>query len=706
MRHGRVFGMLASAGVLAFPVQVTAPVQPGRGLAVGPAAPETAGERRVALVIGNSAYLNSPLKNPVNDARAMALALQGCGFSVTKLENARRVEMRQALRDFASHIDHGGVGLFYFAGHGMAVKGRNYLIPVDADIQSDDEVEDQALGADAVTGKMEAAKNRVNVIILDACRNNPFASASRSGAHGLAQMDAPAGSFIAYATAPGSTAADGAGANGLYTQYLLRAMTEPGLKLEEVFKRVRIGVKEASADQQVPWDSSSMTGDFYFKAGAGAAPAAPEPVPAGAPAARKGDDLLREAMAAYTGRGGTRNLQDALLLFIQAADLENPEAQGRLGAMYAFGIGTPINPVQAVAYFRKAADQGNPQGENGLGLACLGNLPGCGLEKDEAKAFEWFARAARQEYPYGLRNLALCYAGGFGVARDEGRALMNYRKAVATALAQLDQGDPGIPFLLGVLYETGGGVEKDAVQAAAWYRKAADQGEPRSQVRLGLMYQQGLGVAKDPVQAARWFRAAADQGFPEGEFDLGVSLERGEGLAKDAAEALAWYRKAAEHGQAMAEYDLGAHFYNGTGVPQEYRTAVAWYRKAVDQGNPQAEFDLGVCYYLGQGVVQDFAEATRLYRLAADHGYAIAQNNLGFCYQNGQGVGRDPVAAFAWYQKAADQGLPLAERNLGTLYESGTGVGKDLAQAKLYYQKAAAQGDADASKALARLGSR
>jgi len=340
MRHRRVFSMLVSVSALALAVQAPAPsvaAAPGRGLAVTPAAPEVSRERRVALVIGNSAYRSSPLKNPVNDARAMASALRDCGFEVTKLENARRLEMRQALRDFAAHIEHGGVGLFYFAGHGMAVKGRNYLVPVDADIQSDDEVEDQALAADAVTGKMEAAKNRVNVIILDACRNNPFASASRSGRQGLAQMDAPAGSFIAYATAPGSTAADGAGANGLYTQYLLRAMAEPGLKLEEVFKRVRIGVKQASSDRQVPWDSSSMTGDFYFKGTAAPAPAAPGPAPA-APA-RPGDDLLRRAMAAYTGQGGTRSLQDALLLFIQAADLGDVRQRDRHAGQPGPGVG-------------------------------------------------------------------------------------------------------------------------------------------------------------------------------------------------------------------------------------------------------------------------------------------------------------------------------------------------------------------------------
>jgi uncharacterized caspase-like protein len=221
-------------------------------------------EPRVALVIGNSAYASSPLRNPVNDARAIAKSLKEMGFEVTLKENATQSAMRQAIRSFGDQLARGGVGLFYFAGHGMQVKGRNFLIPTNADIDAEDEIEDQAVDGNLVLAKMESARNRLNIMILDACRNNPFARKFRSAASGLAQMDAPSGTLIAFATAPGSVASDGTGSNGLYTEHLLKHMATPGLPVEQLFKRVRIDVTRDTKDKQIPWESSSLKGDFFF----------------------------------------------------------------------------------------------------------------------------------------------------------------------------------------------------------------------------------------------------------------------------------------------------------------------------------------------------------------------------------------------------------------------------------------------------------
>jgi len=223
-----------------------------------------AGEQRIALVIGNSQYKDSPLPNPVNDARAIAKALSGSGFKVTKKENTGQKEMQVALREFGDALKNGGVGLFYYAGHGMQVKGRNFLIPVDAQIQREDEVAYNSVDAGQVLDKMEAANNRLNIVILDACRNNPFARSFRSGSAGLAQMDAPVGTLIAFATAPGSVASDGGGQNGLYTQHLLHSMQKPGVKIEDVFKNVRASVRKDSGGKQIPWESTSLEGDFVF----------------------------------------------------------------------------------------------------------------------------------------------------------------------------------------------------------------------------------------------------------------------------------------------------------------------------------------------------------------------------------------------------------------------------------------------------------
>ena len=235
------------------------------GAFAAPAAGTATGEKRLALVVGNADYPNAPLRNPVNDARDLAAALSDSGFEVIRLENANLRQMRTAVREFGDRLkQQRGVGLFYFAGHGMQLKGRNFLIPVGAQIEREDEIEFEGLDANLVLEKLDAAGNRFNIVILDACRNNPFARAFRSTAQGLAQMDAPSGTVIAFATAPGSVASDGPGRNGLYSQHLVEFVARPGLKIEDVFKQVRAAVRRDSSGQQVPWESTSLEGDFYF----------------------------------------------------------------------------------------------------------------------------------------------------------------------------------------------------------------------------------------------------------------------------------------------------------------------------------------------------------------------------------------------------------------------------------------------------------
>jgi hypothetical protein len=256
------------------------------------ARPSAAAEPRTALVIGNGSYAEAPLNNPVNDARDMAFALKQVGFDVIPGENLTRADMLRAIEDFGNRLKRGGVGLFYFAGHGMQVKGENYLIPVQAKIQKELDVEVEAVQLARVLNEIDAAKNRLNVVILDACRNNPFARSFRSGSRGLGSVEAPTGTLIAYATSPGNTASDGIGRNGLYTEGLLSAMRTPGLKIEDVFKLVRTQVRQKSGGNQIPWESSSVEGDFYFIPANGAAPA---PTPATLPPVARREDQEQPA---------------------------------------------------------------------------------------------------------------------------------------------------------------------------------------------------------------------------------------------------------------------------------------------------------------------------------------------------------------------------------------------------------------------------
>lgn len=219
---------------------------------------------RTALVIGNSAYPDAPLRNPSNDANAVADELKRLSFSVDLQINAKRDAMENALRSFSANLaKNRGIGLFYFAGHGLQLDWRNFLVPVDAHLDTADDVMRQTVEIGNLLRSLGKVGNPMNIVVLDACRDNPFGSDQRTG-KGLSQMDAPIGTLLAYATAPGNVASDGSGKNGLYTENLVREMATPDAKIEDVFKRVRLSVRRSSQGQQIPWESTSLEEDFYF----------------------------------------------------------------------------------------------------------------------------------------------------------------------------------------------------------------------------------------------------------------------------------------------------------------------------------------------------------------------------------------------------------------------------------------------------------
>ena len=276
MRRGSLTGRLALSLTIAASILVSA---------VTVSAQASREEQRTALVIGNSTYRETPLRNPVNDARAMGKTLGALGFTVLAHENANKRTMEAAIIEFGRRLAEGGVGFFYYAGHGLQVRGRNYLVPVDADIDSEAITRIAAVDVDLLLEQMAEAKNRVNIVILDACRNNPFERKLRGASRGLAAVDAARGTLVAYATAPGSVAADGDGSNGLYTEELLQALQVPGLKVEEVFKRVRVNVANRSKGSQTPWESSSLTGDLIVNVTVNVTPVVAAATPTPAPTA-------------------------------------------------------------------------------------------------------------------------------------------------------------------------------------------------------------------------------------------------------------------------------------------------------------------------------------------------------------------------------------------------------------------------------------
>jgi len=220
---------------------------------------------RFALIIGNAKYTDfPPLRNTLSDAKSIDKALRDLGFETQLLLDADQIGMEKSIEKFGETLKKGGVGLFYYAGHGIQFKNQNFLIPANANIKSSSNLRYKSVNLAQVLDAMDNAGNDINIVIIDACRNNPLPAEKRSATRGLARMDSPKGTLIAYATSPGKTAEDGSGKNGTYTKYLLKALQIQDIPIEITFRRVREGVDKETRGTQTPWESSSIVGDFIM----------------------------------------------------------------------------------------------------------------------------------------------------------------------------------------------------------------------------------------------------------------------------------------------------------------------------------------------------------------------------------------------------------------------------------------------------------
>ena len=590
---------------------------------------------RVALVVGNDAYTSqNVLQNAVNDARSVAAALEEVGFTVTKVENATRAQLAAALGRFAGRLQGDDVALFYFAGHGMQVDQANYLIPTDYAGQTADEVQLNAFSAVQVEGLLRRA--RVAMLVLDACRNNPYRGFRASGG-GLAAMEAR-GTLIAFAAGAGEFAADAAPgeANGLFTAKLVEALRVPGLTATALFQQVRREVYSASQETQFPAVYDQLLSDFVFRPGDPPPPPPPPPPP-----------LERESLFWQSV------LQMDTVPAYEEYEREYPDgsyvglSRIRRAALSGDVVPPPDVAQLDVAQLRQIAGQGDAPAQTELGERYEDGRDG--VQQDYGMAVSWFRRAADQGFAAGQAALGVMYLTGGGVAQDYGEAVTWYRRAA-------EQGFASGQHSLGFMYSNGRGVAQDYGEAVTWYRRAAEQGDALGQTDLGFMYADGRGVAQDYGEAVTWYRRAAEQGYALGQYNLGFMYADGRGVAQDDGEAVRWYRRAAEQGYALGQYNLGFMYADGRGVAQDYGEAVRWYRRAAEQGHASGQANLGFMYSNGRGVRQDDGEAVRWYRRAAEQGQDIAQYNLGLMYENGRGVRQDRQEAARWFRLAADQG--------------------------------------------------
>jgi tetratricopeptide (TPR) repeat protein len=522
-----------------------------------------AAAERVALIVGNSNYRFAPrLANPRNDAADMAQLLRGLGFDVIEAVDVGRRALEDALAAFNRKLTGSKLAVFFYAGHGLQVGGRNYLVPVDGRLAKEADLSLEAVDLNTILEQMERDR-RANLVFLDACRDNQLAVPMAAPAarpppvltRGLAPVGASIGTLIAFATQPGNVALDGDGRNSPFTSALLKRLRTPGLDISGVMKLVRADVFAATGERQVPWDHSSLIGDVVLVPGnsrpaavAAATPPAPPPaisvappVPpaasppqhasagAGAPAppdigahiAALAAIQCRHMTEAETAiaecdrvaadpyardkpinvRGVHRNIisRDAIRICADAVR-HNPQ---HARSMYQFGraLYAAKDYAKALVTYNAAVNLGSVEATTEMGrMAFFGH----GLPQNIALALDLFRKAAAQGDPSANKNIGFMYHKGHGVQADVRMALAWYEKAPH---------HPTVMNNLGVLYEEGAGVPKNPVKARALYEKAVAGGEEAAMNNLAIMYENGITVARDLRKARLLYEMADKLGY-------------------------------------------------------------------------------------------------------------------------------------------------------------------------------------------------
>jgi uncharacterized protein len=476
------------------------------GFLIGPASASD----RIALVLGNSKYQSVPkLDNPSNDAADFAAKLREIGFDVIEQRDATRDGMANAVREFADRIQSAKVALFFYAGHGLQMAGENYLLPVDAKVEKEADVRFNTISLNDIQQEMEGP-GRANIIVLDACRDNPFAEKlAHSGrgitSRGLGRMDASGvGSLVVFSTQPNNIALDGSGRNSPFMSALLKRVDTPGLEVRQMISKVRGDVLAATDQKQVPWDNSSLVGDVYLTGQPNARQ--PSVPPATTPPEAKMPEVKIPGFGTVAPPGDTVASRDS-----DPAPVEPRNDCDRLAALRV-----PYSSPQAVheaelADWPKAA------------AACEAELK---AHPGEMR-FEYELGRSQMKlksYPEGLRHLRLAAASGFAEAISD----------------------------VGQAYYFGQGVLQSYPTALDWFNKAADAGSMRAVANLASMYGDGRGVARNDVKSLDLAEKAVEGGNPFGLLIIANHYFNGFGVAKDFQMAAQYYQQAADLGDGKS----------------------------------------------------------------------------------------------------------------------------------------------------------
>lgn len=553
--------------------------------------------KRVALVIGNNAYENvSKLEKAVNDATSMGAALRKVGFTVIVKTDINRRGFNRYLQQFLSQLKAGDEALLFYAGHGVEIQGQIYLLPTDIPNAAPGQeafVKAEAIGVNNVIDEIGRRKVRLSMLVLDACRNNPFKSSgtrSLGRTRGLGTMsEPPEGTFILYSAGFGQSALDRLSdsdphPNSVFTRSLLPMMKQPGLKLSDAAKQLRRNVMKMAATvshKQIPAYYDQVIGDFYFT-----------PPPAGVSQIAPPPQQFTQQPANPYG-AGTCGVWPQIATTATYAQVQAFLAECKKG----------IYSILARARLKEL----KPVGTQLALIPPVVKSPAT-TKKQSGNAAQIFRRAWN------------IYNGKNGETKDYYKAVRLYRQAA-------EMGHKSAKVNLGYAYENGRGVEKSYSEAFRLYTEAAKLGEAQGMTNLGYMYEKGNGTKRSLPQAFKWYGNAAKAGNYNGMTNLGYMYETGRGTSRDYGQALKWYKKASNAGTARAQNNLAYLYLNGRGTKKNSSKAMSLYKKAAANNFANSMYMIGYMTELGKGVSKNGKRAAPwvMKALKARHAFTIKE---------------------------------------------------------------------------------
>ena len=719
------------------------------------------GDFRVALVIGNASYAQAPLLNPANDARAMGETLRGLGFSVIEVRDGSKAQMADAIAQIRDRLKgKQGIGMLYYAGHGVQMDLRNYMVPVDARLKTSADVPAQSVDVGQVIDAFKLAGNRMNIVVLDACRDNPFGGATTG--KGLAPLDAPSGTFLAYATAPGNVAEDGdvKSGNGLYTQYLLQELKKPMARIEDVFKRVRFAVRKASSGRQIPWESTSLEEDFQFNDGRVVAVAKPTTEVLLAAFTQEQQDWSRikdsrnpDDFYAFLARHTSGTIAEAANarleeltgsdLVVQGAGADGKDAPYSV-ARYRLGDEFEVRIVSSgVSSFNQtgkvvSARDGKvlvelrspATGPNAMKM--LYNTQGGFIGMPDSFTHtppSYLAPAGllqvgqswKTGYEQEFATKALTDALGKMTSVGQDRVVARERVTVPAGTFdafRIESETTSIGKTLNmrmtttrwVVPELPEPVKAENVMSEGWKTTRTSRElvrYTRADASADVMRvsreqaRRDAQARQNQQQAWSQLLGRAQAGDAAAMADVARRFEDGRGMAVDMAQAAEWYRKSAQAGNPAGMGGLGAMYYNARLGAKDATQAAQWWRKGAEGGDGRSMAGMAILYENGEGgMLKDLAQSLEWLQKGVATGDGRAIYRMGLRLRDGEGMPKDLPKSFEMFRRASELELPVGQYMLGWSYFKGLGVAQDDARAAVEFAKAAEAGIAPAMNDL------